>query len=155
MTTEKVTDLRWLTPEKTVLGGTITNDAGQARPICVHADYDTEQGREIWETAIKGDYGKIAAFVAPSPTELRSHMPALEKWRVDTMIDLVPGLRKKIEAAIDAWPEPKRTISRNKLKSAATFTRLDPIFADLSATSSVGISDDVLDAMWKRAAAFT
>lgn len=83
--------------------------------------------------------------------EMRAAMQPLEKWRVDTIIDLQPGLRDAINAAIDAMPEPARTINRNKLLSVTMFERADPLFDALG--TSVGMTAAQIDELWTAAAA--
>jgi hypothetical protein len=89
----------------------------------------------------------------PTPEEIRAAMPPLAKWRVDTVIDLEPGLRDKINAAIEAMPEPNRTISKNKLASVTEFIRTDPLFELIGGDPSIGKSPEDIDAMWQAALA--
>ncbi|MEE9923966.1 MAG: hypothetical protein PBV01_11455 [Brucella anthropi] len=86
-----------------------------------------------------------------TPEEKRAVMPDLERWRVNTVIDLEPGLREKINAAIEALPEPQRTISRNKLADVQTFKRIDPLFDMLGSTPDIGKTPEDIDAMWETA----
>lgn len=122
-------------------------------PFATNSDADTRHGREIWENALKGEYGKIGEFVPPTPEELRQDMPPLQKWRVDTIIDLEPGLRDKINNAIDKMPEPTRTVSKNKLSSVIEFYRTDPLFELIGSDPSIGKTPDDIDAMWQAALA--
>ncbi|MRN67962.1 hypothetical protein [Brucella sp. 10RB9213] len=89
----------------------------------------------------------------PTPEERRAMMRPLEKWRVDTIIDLEPGLRDKINAVIARWPDPKRTIAKNKLASVTEFYRIDPLFDELGSEAEIGKSPDDIDAMWADGAA--
>lgn len=84
-----------------------------------------------------------------TPEEKRAAMPDLERWRVNTVIDLEPGLRDKINAAIEALPEPQRTISRNKLADVQTFKRIDPLFDMLGSDPDIGKTPEDIDAMWE------
>lgn len=86
-----------------------------------------------------------------TPEEKRAVMPDLERWRVNTVIDLEPGLRDKINAAIEALPEPQRTISRNKLADVQTFKRIDPLFDMLGSDPDIGKTPEDIDAMWETA----
>lgn len=99
--------------------------------------------------------GEWVATVAPdrTPDEKRAAMPPLQKWRVDTVIDLEPGLREKIGAAIEGMPEPNRTISRNKLASVMEFYRTDPLFDLIGSDPTIAKNPDDIDAMWEAAAA--
>lgn len=122
-------------------------------PFTATPNADTAHGVEIWEKGLAGDYGPVAEYVPPSIEEQRARMPNLEKWRVDTIIDLEPGLRDKINAAIDKWPEPKRTIATNKFKSVTSFSRLDGLFDDVGADPEVGKTPEDIDALWAAGAA--
>lgn len=81
--------------------------------------------------------------------EKRALMPMLERWRVNTIIDLEQGLREKINAAIEAMPEPQRTISKNKLADVQLFSRLDPLFELIGRAPEVGKTPEDIDAMWE------
>ncbi len=146
-----VIGLRWLDPAHTILGGqVITSDIGVI-PICLNEAYDTPEGQEIWDDALAGKYVPIFEYVAPpepAPEERRAMMPDLERWRVNTIIDLEPGLRKKITSAIDAMPEPQRTISKNKLADVQMFLRMDHLFELIGSDPTIGKSPDDIDAMW-------
>lgn len=96
----------------------------------------------------------VAPYIPPPPPtaeEIRVAMPDLERWRVNTVIDLTPGLRDKINAAIEAMPEPQRTISRNKLADVQLFKRTDPLFDMIGGEPSIGLSPEQIDAMWAAA----
>ncbi|MCV9910181.1 hypothetical protein OIV19_21535 [Brucella sp. HL-2] len=59
--------LKWLDPDQTLLGGSVkTSDLGVI-PICIHANYDTEAGRQIWADAHLGKYGPIFDYQEPEP----------------------------------------------------------------------------------------
>lgn len=109
-----------------------------------------------WQSIQPGmSYRDGAIIEAPPPTmeELRTKMPRLPKWRIDTIIDLEPGLRDKINAAIEVMPEPNRTISKNKLASVVEFSRTDSLFELIGSDLSIGKSPEDIDAMWEAAAA--
>lgn len=107
--------------------------------------------QDVWDRVIAGEYGPIADFVPPTPEHVRANMPDLERWRVNTVIDLEPGLREKIDAAIDAMPEPQRTISKNKLTDVQMFRRTDPLFDLIGSDPSIGKTPEDIDAMWQAA----
>lgn len=151
-----VVALKWLDPEHTMLGGTVVTTEFGSIPVCYRENYDTPEGRKLWDDAHAGRYGPIFEYQAPpelTPEEKRAMMPKLEKWRVDTVIDLETGLRDKINAAIAAWPDPKRTIAKNKLASVTVFDRLDPLFDELGSEPEVGKTPDDIDIMWTAGAA--
>lgn len=90
----------------------------------------------------------------PTPEELRALMPKLAKWRVHAAINLVPGLREKIDAEIDAMPEPGRTINKSKLDNVIEYDRLDPLFDLIGTSATIGFSPEDIDVMWMQAAEF-
>lgn len=155
-TVVEVVNPRWMNAARTMFDADILfeelTQMGHI-PFTATANADTAHGVEIWENGIAGDYGPIAEYVPLSVEEQRTRMPNLEKWRVDTIIDLEPGLRDKINAAIDKWPEPKRTIAKNKFKSVTSFSRLDGLFDDVGSDPEVGKTPEDIDAMWAAGAA--
>lgn len=150
-TVEAAKNPRWVNTEHTILNIDVLflelAPMGYV-PFTTMEDADTIHGRELWAKGKAGAYGTIADFIEPTIDEKRQQMPQLEKWRVDTIIDLEPGLREAIEAAIDTWPEPKRTISKNKFKSVTNFSRLDTLFDDVGSDPNVGKTPEDIDAMW-------
>lgn len=111
-----------------------------------------EHTQEVWDRVIAGEFGEIAEYIPPTPEQMRANMPDLERWRVNTIIDLEPGLREKIDTAIDAMPEPQRTISKNKLADVQMFSRTDPLFDLIGNDPSIGKTPEDIDAMWQAAA---
>ncbi len=95
----------------------------------------------------------------PGPTaeEQRALMQPLEKWRFDTIIDSRPGLRDKIETAIERnIPDLlQRATVRNKFRSVTQFSRLDPMFPFLASDPDINISDLEIDEMWRQGLALT
>lgn len=90
----------------------------------------------------------------PTPEGLRAQMPKLAKWRVFAAINLVPGLREKIDAAIERMPEPAKTINRSKFDNVVELDRLDPLFDLIGGDEEIGFSRDDIDLMWMQAAQF-
>ena len=92
-----------------------------------------------------------------TPKEQRALMPPLEKWRFDTIIDSRPGLRDKIETAIDRNISDllQRATVRNKFRSVTQFSRLDPMFPFLASDPDINISDLEIDEMWRQGLALT
>ncbi|QNQ63087.1 hypothetical protein IB024_04910 [Brucella sp. 6810] len=157
-TVVSVTDLVWVDEAHTALTAKVPFaelEGFGPIPFATSADADTAHGREIWNNAISGAYSDIAAYVPPTAQQRREMMPDLEKWRVDTIIGLESGLREKINAALDKWPEPKRTIAKNKLNSVTHFRRTDTLFDDIGADPDVGKSPEDIDAMWLAGASLT
>lgn len=63
-----VEKLRWANGAKTALSATVTFDDGREWPMCVHANYDTDEGLELWTRSKVGEFGAIAAYVEPPVT---------------------------------------------------------------------------------------
>lgn len=124
-------------------------------PFTTMSNADTNHGVELWIKSNAGEYGPIADFVDPTLEQIREQMPDLERWRVNTIIDLEPGLREKIDAAIEAMPEPQRTISKNKLSHVQMFRRKDVLFEMIGSVPAIGKTPEDIDAMWEAGAALT
>ncbi len=156
-----VVALRWLNAEHTLLGADVEfSHRTGVDPMCINANYDTQLGRELWDEAMHGLHGEIAPYVPPpelTPEEQRALMPPLEKWRFDTIIDSRPGLRDKIETAIDRNISDllQRATLRNKFRSVTQFSRLDPMFPFLASDPDINISDLEIDEMWRQGLALT
>ncbi len=103
--------------------------------------------------------GKVEIYMPPplTPEEQRALMPPLEKWRFDTIIDSRPGLRDKIETAIDRNISDllQRATVRNKFRSVTQFSRLDPMFPFLASDPDINISELEIDEMWWQGLALT
>jgi len=150
-----VTNLIWNSADKTSFNCEVTFSDGPLKgipvPFTATSGDTTEHGKVIWQAGVNGDYGRIRAYTPPTTAQLRANLPALEKWRVDTVIDLEPGLRDKINAAVEAMSEPNRTISKNKLASVTLFYRNDPLFDLIGSDPSIGKSPIDIDQMWSAA----
>ena len=146
---------RWVNAEQTILDIDVLltelSPMGYV-PFTTMENADTAHGIEIWTKSQAGDYGPIAPFVGPTIEFIREQMPELERWRVNTIIDFEAGLREKIDAAIDAMPEPQRTISKNKLADVQLFRRNDPLFELIGSTPSIGKTPEDIDVIWMEAA---
>lgn len=153
-----VHSLHWANADHSVLNAMVLFEELSSLgsiPFSTGPESDTLHGREIWDKAVAGDLGLIAEYVPLTKEQLREQMPNLEKWRFDTILDLEPGLREKIYEAIDKWPEPKRTIGKNKIRSITSFRRADTLFDEIGSDTLIGKSPDDIDIMWQEASALT
>ena len=102
---------------------------------------------------------EIEPYAEPilTPEEQRALMPPLEKWRFDTIIDSRPGLRDKIETAIERNISDllQRVTVRNKFRSVTQFSRLDPMFPFLASDPDININELEIDEMWRQGLALT
>lgn len=150
----KVENARWHDAEHFSITCDVTVQGLGKMPFSVGHRTDTPYGIKLWQEFQDGIHGAIAPYIAPpepSPAEKRALMPELERWRVNTVIDLEPGLREKINAAIDTMPEPQRTISKNKLADVQFFSRVDPLFEFIGNVPDIAKSPEDIDAMWEMA----
>lgn len=88
-------------------------------------------------------------FVSP-PTPEPEPVPMLplQKWRFETMVDM-NGLREGIDRAIEAMPEPQRTVAFNKRNHVPEFYRDDPLFDALG--PALDVTPEQIDQMWEQA----
>lgn len=74
-------NLVWANAGKTILVADVVLETGWAHPMCVHANYDTDEGRELWKRALAGKFGKIAPYVEPAPEDL-----PIQKWQLEAAL---------------------------------------------------------------------
>lgn len=87
----------------------------------------------------------------PSRQEL---FPPLAKWRFEAMVDLHgqqtgEDLRGLIDAAVQALPEPDRTIAKSKRQNVQEYYRDDPLFDFIG--SVVNKTSEQVDVLWTSA----
>jgi len=154
----KVENPRWHDSEHFSIICDVTVEGLGKMPFSVGHRTQSAYGRKLWQEFQDGVHGSIAAFIPPpalSIEEARVMMPTLARWRVHAAISLVPGLREKIGAAIEAMPEPEKTISQSKLDHVENYSRIDPLFDRIGGTPEIGFSPEDIDQLWETAAAFT
>jgi hypothetical protein len=78
---KSASNLRWLRADKSILHADIVLADGRESQIGVTANYDTDEGRELWKRAKAGKFGKIAPYVEPAPEEL-----PLMKWQLEAAL---------------------------------------------------------------------
>ncbi|WPM81382.1 hypothetical protein R5W60_06820 [Brucella pseudintermedia] len=155
-----VVALKWLDPEHTMLGGTaVTTEFGPV-PVCIRENYDTEEGRILWNDAQAGKYGPIFDFKAPpepTPEESREAMPALtarQFWKAALEIDITED-SMVTEMADPSSPcfvsdEKERQDAIVDIRKATTFERTYPTLNKLA--TAKGIPPEQLDSLWSWAA---
>jgi hypothetical protein len=94
-------------------------------------------------------------IVARAPT-----LRPLAKWRFEAMIDIIGqrhgvDLRGEIDTAIDALPEPNRTIARSKRNNVTDYERADTLFDFIGGAVSIPLTADQIDALWVEGQALT
>ncbi|MCO7727372.1 hypothetical protein NJB93_12285 [Brucella intermedia] len=148
-----VVALKWLDPDHTMLGGTaVTTEFGPV-PVCIRENYDTAEGRKLWDDAHAGKYGPIFEYVAPpelTPDEKRELMPVITKRQLRLTLVRNGISLAQVEAAIEAMPEglPKQE-AEIEWDTASEFRRTHPTL--LLVAQALDLSDEQVDALWEKA----
>lgn len=148
-----VVALKWLDPDHTMLGGTaVTTEFGPV-PLCIRENYDTAEGRKLWDDAHAGKYGPIFEYVAPpelTPDEKRELMPVITKRQLRLTLVRNGISLEQVEATIDAMPDglPKQE-AKIEWDTASEFRRLHPTL--LLVAQALSLSEEQVDAMWEEA----
>ncbi len=116
-TPEAVTQLRWASPDNTILVAHITLQDGTSFDASIR-DGDLPHVQHVWTKAIAGDYGPIAAYEQPAP-----QIPDRVSSRQFKLQVHAAGLQTPIEA----WIAAQDTPTQIAYASAATFVRTDPM----------------------------
>ncbi|WP_024900047.1 hypothetical protein [Brucella rhizosphaerae] len=155
--------LKWLDPVHTILGGTVkTSDLGVI-PICIHANYDTEVGRQIWADAHLGKYGPIFDYQEPEPgpepvpddISRRQFFQYLAVLEIITRQEALAALQSgaipgPLQAIIDQLPtEDDRFEAQMFIIGAQNFNRLHPLSETVRL--SLGWSAEQKDDFWREA----
>lgn len=169
----EVTSLAWLDAAKSRLSARVIFSAIGPDPIpfSARADDPEPHGREIFERAVAGDFGKIAAFKAPTAAQVaeaeRQRAATLSVSDVQFAIACQKGglitadeavawaasgtLPAGLEAAIATLPEDARFEARIKAAGSKSFSRASPFVSLLA--SALGMTDDQMDALFVVASA--
>ncbi len=142
-TVVSVSELRWADENRTMLNcNVLFQELSTFGPIpfTTVKDADTEHGLEIWQKASDGEYGPIAAFVAPpviypdlTARQLRLGLNSLGKLAV-------------VEAAINQLPDPAKSEAKIEWEFASTFRRDHPLIIQISPI--LNLSNEQIDAVW-------
>ena len=107
---------------------------------------DVEQhGREIYARALAGDFGPIAAYVAPPVV-----IPTVVTMRQARLAMLDAGILTSVSNAITAMTGPTGEAARIEWEYSPTLKRDHPLVASLSA--ALGLSSAQLDELFTVAA---
>lgn len=107
----------------------------------------------VSENSVYGKFWNGSAIVMPSPT--RSELfPPLAKWRFEAMLDIHgqqtdEDLRGMIDEAVEALPEPHRTIAKSKRQNVQDYYRDDPLFDFIG--NAVNKTSEQVDILWNSA----
>jgi hypothetical protein len=94
--------------------------------------------------------GSIMSKRPPTRDEL---FPPLAKWRFEAMIDIYGNangidLRGMIDAAVEALPEPNKTVVKSKRQNVIEFIRTDPLFDFIGSSGDIGMTPEQIDVLW-------
>ncbi|WKT94549.1 hypothetical protein QYR01_10620 [Brucella anthropi] len=148
-----VVALKWLDPEHTMLGGTVVTTEFGPIPVCFRENYDTEEGRKVWQDAHAGKYGPIFEYQAPpelTSEEKRELMPVITKRQLRLALVRHGISLAQVEAAIAAMPDglPKQE-AEIEWSDASEFRRLHPTL--LLVAQALNLTNEQVDAMWDEA----
>ena len=99
---------------------------GRAKPIEV-PESDVARARRTWQDAV-GDIknpGVLAVNPDPQPQEMKMPPPTQGNARLDTVLDLVPGLREVIAAQVKAALDAAG-VSEKKIAAASNVYQINP-----------------------------
>ncbi|BEP42101.1 hypothetical protein [Variovorax sp. V15] len=121
----------------------------------IHGDRMPEDVRaistEVYETVVGKSYAPnsqgLPELIAPVATP---YVPSVITMRQARLALLGAGKLNGVDAAIAALPSPQREAAKIEWEFAASVERRSPIVALLS--TSMGLSDEVLDALFTTAA---
>lgn len=129
----------------------------------IHEDYipfsamasDIEPlGRFLFTEASRFTFGKIKSYepYVETDEERRAKMPPLEKWRVNTILDIYE-LNEKIDAVIEELKKIDMALyykTRNKKRDVVLFYRKDSLWEDIGSRIE-GMTPEKIDEMWQEA----
>lgn len=158
-----VIGLKWLTPDKTVLGGMVMSPTYGAVPLCVHDRYDTETGQKIWDDALAGRYGPIFDYVALEPDPVPIPKTISRRQFFQQLANLGCITRDEAKAALQSGvipaalltlisklPEEEQFDAEMLIIGAATFARQHPLCDKMRVLFDW--SSDQADSFWRSAA---
>lgn len=114
---DAVTQLRWASPDNTTLVAHVTLRDGTSFDASIR-DGDLPHVQHVWNKAVAGDYGPIAAYEPPAP-----QIPDRVSSRQFKLQAHAAGLQNPIEA----WIATQDIPTQIAYASAATFVRTDPM----------------------------
>lgn len=105
----------------------------------------TEYGRALYASAIAGEFGAIAPYVAPPAV-----IPSVVSMRQARLALLASGLLASVNAAVAAMAGAEGEAARIEWEYAATVDRNSPLVAGLAA--ALGLTAGQLDSLFATAA---
>lgn len=105
---------------------------------------------KLWSKAELTSIG-LEIFVPtppPTPKPVDPLTTALTPVQFDAMLRL-SGKYEAITAAVEALPEPSKSVALAKINRSTEYHREDPLFAQMGAAA--GLSSATIDALWLQA----
>ena len=142
-----VTNLQWADAAHTAILTDVTFDKHGTLPFGASASDVEAHGREIFSRAVAGDFGPIAAYVAPPVT---TTIPTVVTMRQARLAMLDAGILTSVSDALAAMTGPAGEAARIEWEYAAELKRDHPLVASLSA--ALGLTSAQLDGLFTAAA---
>lgn len=144
-------DPKWADAEQTLIDLTIKWDSiDEELPFTASPSDREAHGRAIYDAALAGQFGPIAAYVPPPAPE--PVVPQSVTMRQARLALLGAGLLDDVDAAIAAIPdETQRRAAQIEWEYANTLERNSQWVANLA--SGLGLTDEQLDDLFTTAAA--
>lgn len=136
---------RWADEAQTALDLDVEFEELGILPFTAKVDDSEPHGRALFASAVAGDFGVIAPYVAP-PTPI----PASVSMRQARLALLGAGLLQTVDAAVASMPGVEGDAARIEWEYALSVERGSPLVAGLSA--ALNLTTEQLDALFTTAA---
>ncbi len=142
-------DPKWANAEQTMIDLTIKWDGmAEELPFTASPADSEAHGRAIYDAALAGNFGPIAAYVPPPPPE--PVVPQSVTMRQARLALLQIGKLDAVSAALAAIPDPaQRTAAQIEWEYAAVIERNSPLVTSLAA--GLGLTAADIDALFEAA----
>ena len=144
MKTLSATTPQWANAGQTTINLTVDFEGVGAVPFSASASDSEAHGREIFNRAVAGDFGPIAAYVAPPVV-----IPTTVTMRQARLAMLDAGILTSVRDALAAMTGPTGEAARIEWEYALMLERSNPLVASLSST--LGLTSTQLDELFTAA----
>lgn len=150
LTLESAKAPQWADAAKTAINVTVRfkEIPGEDLPFTATANDPEEHGRDIYARAVAGEFGAVAAYVAPPP--LPPSVPTAVTMRQVRLALLNAGLLSRVSAAISALPSPRREAVEIEWEYSTTVARSGTLGSAFG--PALGMTDAQVDALFVQAA---
>lgn len=146
----QVTNVRspvWANADHTAVNCLVTFDPLGEQPYTASADDTVAHSRAIFAAVSAGEFGAVAAYVAPPPPPVI--VPRVITMRQARLALLGAGKLAAVNAAIAAMESPAREAAEIEWEYAAEVDRDNALIGALA--SAIGLDDTALDALFTAA----